>query len=682
MSPRKPAISMAASVLSALSPLLQAEGKTPEVVVTSTRVERDVFNTPQAITIINDKQIEEANVTSTPDLFRNAEGVFIQKTNLGGGAPFMRGLSGKQVLILVDGIRLNNSFYRFGPHQYLNTIDPNLIERIEVVRGPGSVMYGSDAMGGVINIITKKRTDFLDPFAANGLVSATYDSATAGTSYASEVGGYATRLQGEGNWNDFGWVAGGSAKSYDDLQGGNDMGDQVPSGYREYDADVKFNKQFKPGRELLLNLQFTRQLDVPKTSEVTLDGKVKFNYEPQERTFSTIEFRDSTLDWFDDFKFNVSYNLQKEGEDIIAKLPIKTNELTDVGTIGTSIQFTNALLGNTHRVTYGVESYHDDYNTEKTSTDLATMVVKSIKPGVPNGATYDNLGVYVQDEVKLTERANIIAGGRYSQFSAEGELDHPTEGKKTLALATNQLTGSLQGLYGITKEINFLAGISQGYRAPNMEDFFGRVDFSTEIPNTSLKPEESLNYEVGMKFLNASTFADLHYFYADYENLIDRVDALDSLGKAVKQRRNVNNATIEGVEGGVNHQFDQHWRVGASMTWTEGRDDKNIPLRRIPPLNGTLQMRYTHNPKAWVELDTLFAKEQDELSNGDKTDLRIPQGGTPGYVVFSLKSGFKRTKNETLSLTFENIFDQQYKSHGSGLYAAGRSVVASYSIKF
>lgn len=679
---RKPALSILVSFMSTLSPLLQADDKIPELVITSTRVEREVFNTPQAITVINDAQIEQANVTSTPDLFRNAEGVYIQKTNLGGGAPFIRGLTGKQVLILVDGIRLNNSFYRFGPHQYLNTIDPNSIERIEVVRGPSSVLYGSDAMGGVINIITKKRTDFLDPFAAEGLVSATYDSATAGTSYADEVGGYATRLQGEGNWNDFGWILGGSVKSYDDLDGGGDLGDQVPSGYLQYAGDLKLNKKFEPGRELLVGLQYLRQEEVPKTSEVTLDGKIKFNYEPQDRTFTYLEYHDENLDWFDDFKFNVSYNSQQEGEDIIARLPTETKELTEVGTIGTTAQFSNAFFDNKHRLTYGVEFYHDDYDTQKKSINLNSGLVTADKPGVPDGAIYDNLGIYIQDEFKLTERLNFILGGRYSQFSAEGELDHPTEGKKTLALDTNQFTGSLQGLFGITKEINLMAGISQGFRAPNMEDFFGRVDFNTEIPNTNLKPEESVNYEVGLKFLNTSVSADLHYFYADYENLIDRVDALNALNQPVKQRRNINNATIEGVESGFRYEFNPNWRFAATLAWTQGRDDKDIPLRRIPPLNGSLQLRYSYNPSIWVELNTLIAKKQDELSSGDKSDLRIPVGGTPGYAVFSLKSGIKRTKDELLSLTFENIFDEKYKTHGSGIFAPGRSVVVSYVIKF
>ena len=142
--------------MSLLAPLGTAEEALPELVVTATRVERELFNTPQAVTLIDPLEIEQTNAPSTPDLFDFATGVYIQKTNLGGGSPFIRGLTGKQVVILVDGVRLNNSFYRYGPHQYLNTIDPNIIERIEVVRGPASVLYGSDALGGTINIITRQ----------------------------------------------------------------------------------------------------------------------------------------------------------------------------------------------------------------------------------------------------------------------------------------------------------------------------------------------------------------------------------------------------------------------------------------------------------------------------------------------------------------------------------------------
>jgi outer membrane cobalamin receptor len=181
---------------------------TPEMVVTATRVEREVFNTPQAVTVLDDLAVEQANTGTTPDILSGTTGVLIQKTNSGGGSPFIRGLTGKQVLILVDGVRVNNSYYRFGPHQYLNTIDPDLVERIEVVRGPTSVLYGSDALAGVINVITRKRVDFSDARGAEGLVvlhGASADASLAG------------RLQVEGNFNQLGYIGGISGKRFNSL---------------------------------------------------------------------------------------------------------------------------------------------------------------------------------------------------------------------------------------------------------------------------------------------------------------------------------------------------------------------------------------------------------------------------------------------------------------------------------
>jgi len=664
-----------------LMPLAEAQDGGPEMVVTAARVEREVFQTPLAISVIDDKTLEESNVTATPDAFKYTEGVYIQKTNLGGGSPFIRGLTGKQVLIMVDGIRLNNSFYRFGPHQYLNTIDPRSIERIEVVRGPSSVLYGSDALGGVINIITKKRTDLAQASDNDFFLAATYDSATAGTSYADKTGGYALRAQLEGNRESFGWFIGASTKSYSDLEGGGDIGTQIPSGYTESAFDLKLNNELMPGRELLLGVQYLQQNDVPKTSEVTLDGKVQFNYEPQERTLVYLNYADKNTGLFDDMQLNISFNRQLEGEDIIVELPIQTTEETEVQTLGASAQFSNSL-GDSQRITYGIEYYGDDYSTEKQRFNLDTGDVESIKPGVPDGATYESLGAFLQDEIRAGKYLEFIAGLRFSQFEAEGELEHPTEGTTTLQLDTDKTTGSLQALIKLSPQVNLVAGAAQGFRAPNMEDFFGRVDFSSEIPNTNLEPEESTNMELGIKYFTESTFAELFVYNTDYENLINRVDTQDALGNPVKQRQNIDEATIKGVEANLQHEFNRHWRFRLNAAWTEGRDADDKPLRRIPPLNANLQVRYTHTPNWWVQLESQWAAKQDELSGGDISDARIPEGGTPGYTVFSLKTGWKRTDNELLLLTLENLSDKEYKTHGSGLYAPGQSVVLSYELKF
>lgn len=642
----------------------------PEVVITATRIEREVFETPQGVTVIGDEAVAQANVPSTPDLFQFAQGVYMQKTNLGGGSPFIRGLTGKQVLILIDGVRLNNSFYRFGPHQYLNTIDPNIIERIEVVRGPSSVLYGTDALGGVINVITKRRTEFPNAFDLDGVLEGMYDSSLDGGS---------GRVQVEGNRRDVGWIGGVTGKSYGDIEAGGGLGEQEPSGYDEVDADLKFNWRLDTRQELILATQYTRQYDVPKTSEVTLGDKLKFNYEPQRRVLTYAEYRARALGLFDQFSVNVSFNHQEEGEEIIEEdAPTsQTQELTGVDTVGMGLQMTNRL--GSHRFTYGLDYYHDRYDTAKASVDLLTGMETQLIPGSPDDASYASLGAYVQDELRLHPRAELVLGVRYSAFETEGEV-----GEESLSLDASKFTGSLHGLIKLTPRWNLVSGVAQGFRAPNMEDFFGRVDFFNEIPNTALEPEESLSWDLGLKYYTQDTTGELYYYLSDYDGLIERVTVgTQPDGSPIKQRRNIKDARIQGVEAAFTHTFNRHWTTAATVGWTEGEDrDTGEPLRRIPPVNGSLRVRYTYNPDLWTELSGLLADKQDELSPEDIDDPRIPSGGTPGYGVVNLKLGYQRTRNERLLVTLQNLDDKPYKTHGSGLFAPGRSVVLSYRVQF
>ena len=643
-----------------------AETSVPETVVTATRVERQVFETPQAVTVIGDQAIDEANAGDTPDFFTYAKGVYMQRTNQGGGSPFLRGLTGKQVLIMVDGVRANNSFYRFGPHQYLNTIDANVIERIEIVRGPASVLYGSDALGGTINLITKRRTDFSAPRAMGGLLQAHYETA---------LDGGALRVQAEGNLDSFGYLIGVTGKDIGDVEAGGDFGEQVPTSYGERDVDLKINYRLTPTRELIFATQYTRQYDVPKTSEVTLGDKSKFNYEPQQRLLSYLEYRSRQDVLFDEVRVNLSYNRMREGEEIIARSSptTETHELTEVSTPGAFVQLGNRL-GESQRLTYGVEYYRDHYDTRKERINLTTSMVTPVAAATPDGATYDSLGIYLQDEIRLASWVDVIVGLRYSRFQAEGAI-----GASTLDLDTDDVTGSLNSLFHLSPSWNLVANLAQGFRAPNMEDFFGRVDFVSEIPNTSLKPEKSMNYEIGLKHLTPRTSGEIFLFQSDYEGFIDRV----AVAPNVRQRQNIQNAWIRGIEAALWYRLDKHWSTTATAAWTRGRDaDTDQPLRRIPPFNGTLRLRYGHNKRLWGEVAAQFAAKQDELAPGDLTDPRIPVGGTRGYSVYNLGLGYKPALGHELLVTLANIGDKLYKTHGSGIYASGRNLVLTYRVGF
>lgn len=574
-------------------------------------------------------------------------------------------MTGKQVLILVDGVRVNNSFYRFGPHQYLNTIDPNIVERLEVVRGPSSVLYGSDALGGVINVITKRAGT-----AERG------NSALLGLRVASADESIAGRAQFEHYGERLGFIGGVSLKAFGDLDGGGDVGEQQPTGYEEADGDFKPSYRLSPRQELVFAQQYARQFDVPKTNEVVLGSRLKFNYEPQIRSFTYFEYNAVNLDnpVFDAVKLNVSYNRQKEGEEIIERATpnVETREITDVKTPGFTAQF-GKRVGAWQRLTYGVDYYRDRFDTGKSRLNLAAGTAIVIPPGTPDGASYDSLGVYLQDEISLG-RADIIPGMRFAKFEAEGAIQN-----QQLNLSDSETTGSVLGLYRLTGNWNLVGGVSQGYRAPNMEDFFGRVDFVAEIPNTSLKPETSVNREIGLKYHSQSTFGTIHYFNSRYRDLIARV----TVAPNVRQRQNLRKATIEGLEAGLGHTFGAGWEARAVFAYTRGEDDDTgNPLQRIPPLNGSAHLRYTLGPSLWSELYSLFATKQNRLSPEDLNDPRIPRGGTPGYATINFSLGYRPWTGHELIATLENIADKKYKTHGSGVFAAGINLIATYLVRF
>nr|HPM78902.1 TonB-dependent receptor plug domain-containing protein [bacterium] len=195
----------------------------PEVVVTAERSPIDLDDAARSVSIITAQQFDERIARTVPESLRATAGILVQRTNLGGGSPFIRGLVGNQVLILIDGVRMNNSTFRGGPNQYLNTIDPFFIDRIEVVRGPGSVLYGSDALGGTINIITHRRADFAEAYGVNGRLMSRF---TTGEREATEHVGVESNVG-----QTLGMAVSGSLRQFGDIDPGGSKPLQAPYGY-------------------------------------------------------------------------------------------------------------------------------------------------------------------------------------------------------------------------------------------------------------------------------------------------------------------------------------------------------------------------------------------------------------------------------------------------------------------
>ncbi len=644
----------------------------PEVLVTATRSAADTFRVPQFASIVPSEEIERRIPSTTPDLLDRQAGILVQKTNLGGGSVFIRGVTGKQILLLVDGVRLNNSLYRFGPHQYLNTIDPHTIERLEVVRGPMSVLYGSDAMGGTINVITHRCREFGLSSDVGGRLYGKYGSA------ATERAG---RLELEANVGNAGALFGGTYRAFGDLTAGGGVGLQAPTGYDEVDADMKMNWKPSTSHEWTVATQFVRQYRVPKTSEVTLGGKLKYDYEPQRRLLAYLRFEGTELagKWLGLARVTLSYNLQEEGEEVVRDDPdIETKEENGANTLGATLLL-RSDLGAFGVLSYGAEFYQDWISSTRHTFSYRSGESRQVRSAFPDGATYRTVGLYVQDEIPILDRLTLLVGGRYSYVKTEGELKDPEGGRQdTLSLETDNLSGMAHIQLEVFPWLNGVFGVAQGYRAPNMEDFFGKVDFVEEIPNTALTAERSINYEFGLKARHTLFSGNLFYFLSDYDDLIGR-KRVDS----VVQRQNIGEAGIQGVELDFRVSLPMDLILFGTYSWIQGTNrTSDEPLRRIPPMMGTVGVRYQPSARYWAEAWGLFAGRQDRLSPGDISDERIPEGGTPGYAVFNLGGGVRLW--DTLDGTFwiENLGDAEYKTHGSGIYFPGINIMVGLKVAF
>ena len=249
----------------------------PEIVISAQRIKTDNINRPESISTINNLDTRLGTAMSTPDALDVIPGVWMQQTNLGGGSPFLRGLTGYHTLILIDGIRLNNSTFRSGPNQYLNTIDPLLINHVEVMKGQGSVPYGSDALGGTVQLFSKS-PDF--SVTGNELKGSLYGK------YMSHRMEMASRFEIEANSNKTAFMAGATIRKLGDIVAGGDLGTLSPTGYPEQALDGTIKHRLNNKQLLTGSVQFHRQEDVPLYHKIENGDYSKYHFDPQQRILS------------------------------------------------------------------------------------------------------------------------------------------------------------------------------------------------------------------------------------------------------------------------------------------------------------------------------------------------------------------------------------------------------------
>jgi iron complex outermembrane receptor protein/hemoglobin/transferrin/lactoferrin receptor protein len=642
-----------------------------EIVVTPGRQRDELFEIPDALSVVSSADLNQTNPRTTPEALFGTSGVWVQKTNHGGGSPFVRGLTGHQTLIMIDGIRLNNATFRSGPNQYLNTVDPFILDRIEVLRGGGSVQYGTDALGGVVNLISREPRFSFSGFKAGGNATMRYITRNMDRTgrIRVDLSGSRIALSGGVTGNDFGdLIAGGNRKL-------------APSGYRQFSTDWKAKLRANDRLIFTVAYQFLQQQDVPVFHKVQLENFLINAFDPQKRklAYFKTELTDSSP-WIRETSFTISRQESEEGRISRKNGSVIERKEEDI-TRSTGLIFNlKSQPAEFWNIRTGLDFYLDQVNSIRSEIDLETNNQLNFRGLYPDDSQLINYGLYSLHSVDL-KSIRVDAGIRFNGFNIT--VEDTTLGRSVIKPET--LVGNLALLYRLNKEHRLVAAIQSGFRAPNIDDLgsLGIVDFRYEQPAFDLESEQSINYQLGYKLATGNLSGSFFIFQNQLTSLITRSRLNDSIqGYPVYQKINSGNSYIRGLEAEVQYQLMENLRLEGNLTWLFGENVLAAePMRRIPPLNGRFAFYYEASNNWWFRAELIFASLQDRLAAGDIDDNRIPAGGTPGWNLFNLYGGYS-WKMMKINLAFNNITDEFYRIHGSGVDGMGRNLQVSLSFDF
>lgn len=659
----------------------------PEFIVTASRFSTNPFDEPFSTVVITESEIRRLSDRSIPEALKQVPGVMVQKTAVGHGSPYIRGFTGRQNLLMLDGVRLNNSTWRSGPTQYTNTVDVLSLESIELVKGQGSVLYGSDSIGGTLNLISQ--SSHPENYADGELFS----HGSALYRIISNGGSSIGRLESNsGVGGLFGLHVGITAKHFGDIRDGAHK--QAHTGYDELNYDIQGDWLINTKNTLTFSSRLTSQDDVWRTHK-TIYGQTwhganigsadDFHYD-QRFNIQSLKLSGKELNGaIDDYSLTVAFIQTHENEfSSTAKVP--TLSKIGVDTLGINLQLKSGLPAG--RLIYGADYYHDRISASQEKNG------KTVAPALPDGSDYDLLGLYSDYLLPLlSEKLELRGGLRYTY--AHAKLGDIGTGAEHTSKDWNNLVLAGRALYKIDPSLNVYAGVSQSFRAPNVDDLgANQKPAQTETfvnGNPNLKPESYLTYEVGSHYEDKTFRADVSTYYTRMNDLIVQTPLAVENGTYKTIAANSSKGWVSGVEADMEWEFTPQWQMMLSGYYTYGKADEyasnNPPvvqsnyISRLAPLSGTLALKWEAPSKDYfAELRVSAAAKADKLNLSDKKDSsRIPPGGTPGYYTVGIYAGWNITPNLTWTTAVENLTNQTYRIHGSGQNEAGISFINSIS---
>ncbi|MGI9542034.1 MAG: TonB-dependent receptor [Cyclobacteriaceae bacterium] len=699
-----------------------------EIVISANKWEQDRNEIPNQILSIGPLEVALNQPQTAADVLAQSGQIFVQKSQLGGGSPMIRGFAANSVLIVVDGVRMNNAIFRSGNLQNVISIDPNILERTEVLFGPGSVIYGSDALGGTMNFTTRS------PLYSSG--SGTQVNVNTSVRYASANNEKSGHLDFSISGKNLASLTSFSFSDFDDLRTGSNrtasfpnfgkrpsfvkridnqdqvvlnsnVNDQVFSGYNQLNLLQKI--KYKPGRDLDMTYTFNYSTtsDIPRYDRLIETDSGNFVssewfYGPQQwmlHSLKTDLFKKNK--WFDKARMILSYQNVKESRNDrkFQSLQLRTRE-EDVDVYGINVDLEKDF-NEKHSLFYGLEYIHNNVASTGTRRNILTGATSMAASRYPNGGSnYTSLASYINFKWKVKEEITLTGGMRYSKvwlnarLTDQSGIDFPFD-------HFNLKNGAVNGSIGLTYrpdpnwQINVL--LSNGFRSPNIDDVgkvFDGANGIVSVPNPELGPEFSYNSEIGLsktwgervKFATTGFYSYLNDAIVRRDFTFNDDDSILFDGELSRVKALVNNgyASIYGVSGELKIAFSKSLIFLGTLTWMDGHDQDSQPLRHTTPLFGASSVTY-RSKKLKAAITYRFNGKRDfedlALSEQEKSYLYTPFGSLSWSTV-NLNTSYRVHDKVRVSFGLENIFDLHYRPYSSGISAPGRNFIIAIQSTF
>jgi hemoglobin/transferrin/lactoferrin receptor protein len=694
-----------------------------EVITTVSKNSDAIKNISQQVTSLKANDLKRLQVQNTADALINSGTLFVQKSQQGGGSPVIRGFEANKVLLVVDGIRLNNAIYRGGHLQNVITIDHQSLERIDVLNGSSSTIYGSDALGGVVHMKT------IDPTLATGDKNV-IQTGRVGVSYASANNGLSLSGMynyGRKKWgtllsvtrSDFGDLrmgerinpalgeAYGIRNQYverinnkDSIVTNKDPYVQKFSGYNQIDILSKtihhINSQWQQG----LNIQYSTSSDIPRydrltdPSSTTVLRDAQWYYGPQERLMAAYHIQKNGTGK-NSWRSQIYYQKIEESRH---NRRVNNNNLTsrveDLDIVGFTSHVVKYL--DKQQLSFGIDGQFNFLRSTAERTQIVTGVKSPADTRYPDGDnTMHQLGAYGSHAYYFNDKMTLNSGLRVGYSTLKSTFVNKSFFPFPYDEATQSspvVSGSLGLAYRVGPSSKIYSQVNTGFRVPNIDDL-GKIFESTNtnliVPNPDLKPEKTINYEVGsiVTLTKGLRVEAVGYLTQLIDAIVvsdftfDGKSTIEYNGQMAKVVASQNQAKAQILGGyiGVDYSLTEHLSMVASVNFTQGLvigDTEDKPLDHIPPTFGKFALSYQKSN--WgAQLSSIYngwKRIEDYSTSGEDNAQYAPKVGMPSWYTIHAKVNYSVNKHFEVMAGIDNILDLQYRYFASGINAAGRNI--------